>query len=353
MLDRVWAVPAGRRGALRAVALVPILLGLMSCSSNEENAPAREPAQQAEPATKGSNPLAGQSLYVNPQGAAALQAARWRSEGRKAGAAAMAGLAKRPTALWFADASDVTARVREATRKAAKANRTALLVAYHVPGRDCGSYSAGGSGSPQAYRTWVRGFARGIGSRRATVILEPDAVPQAVTESCLSNASQAERYALLADAVRTFAALPGVAVYIDAGNPGFVRPVSRLVGPLRAAGIKRADGFALNVSNFFRTGHVIQYGRALSRRLGGAHFVIDTSRSGNGPSLHDDPGGPKWCNPPGRAIGRSPTTDTGERKVDAYLWVKQPGASDGSCRAGAPPAGRWWPDYALQLVRNR
>jgi endoglucanase len=38
--------------------------------------------------------------------------------------------------------------------------------------------------------------------------------------------------------------------------------------------------------------------------------------------------------------------------VDAYLWVKQPGASDGTCRAGAPPAGHWWPEYALQLVRN-
>ena len=128
--------------------------------------------------------------------------------------------------------------------------------------------------------------------------------------------------------------------------------MSGLVGPLRAAGIKAADGFALNVSNFYRTDRVIEYGRALSRRLGGAHFVIDTSRNGNGPSFHDDPGGPKWCNPPGRAIGRSPTTQTGQRKVDAYLWVKQPGASDGTCRAGAPPAGHWWPEYALQLVRN-
>jgi endoglucanase len=352
MLDRVWAVRAGRRGALRAVALVPILMGLMSCSSDEQDAPAREPAKQSETATRSSHPLTGRALYVDPQSPAALQAARWRSAGRAADAAAMARLAKRPTAVWLADGADVTSRAREATQKAAEANRTALLVAYHVPGRDCGSYSAGGSGSPEAYRAWVRAFARGIGSRRATVILEPDAIPQAVTESCLSDASKAERYALLAGAVRTFAALPNVAVYIDAGNPGWVRPVDQLVGPLRAAGIKAADGFALNVSNFFRTGTVIQYGRALSRRLGGAHFVIDTSRNGNGPSLQDDAGGPKWCNPPGRAVGRSPTTTTRRRKVDAYLWVKQPGASDGSCRAGAPPAGHWWPEYALQLVRN-
>jgi endoglucanase len=352
MLDRMRAVRASRRGALRAVALVSILVGLMSCSSDERDAPAREPATQSETATQSANPLRGRSLYVDPQSPAALQAARWRAAGRTADAAAMAKLAKRPTAVWLADSADIAARAREATQKAARANRTALLVAYHVPGRDCGSYSSGGSGSAAAYRAWVRGFARGIGSRRATVILEPDAIPHAVTEACPSAASATERFALLADAVKTFAALPNVAVYIDAGNPGWVRPVDKLVAPLRAAGIEAADGFALNVSNFYRTGEVIKYGRALSRRLGGAHFVIDTSRNGNGPSLQDDRGGPKWCNPPGRAIGRSPDTSTGQRKVDAYLWVKEPGASDGSCRAGAPPAGHWWPEYALQLVRN-
>jgi endoglucanase len=340
MLDRV-----------RAVVLLAILVGLVGCSSDED-APARPPEPPADAAAKGSNPIAGQAFYVDPHGPAALQAKRWRSEDRGADAASMARLAKRPTAAWFADPAQIGSRVREASAKAASAGRSALLVAYHVPGRDCGSYSAGGSGSPSAYRAWVRGFARGIGARRATVILEPDAIAQAVVETCLSDAAKAERYALLADAVKTLAALPNTAVYIDAGNPGFVRPVSRLVGPLRAAGVTAADGFALNVSNFFRTDRVIEYGRALSRRLGGAHFVVDTSRNGNGPSFHDDPGGPKWCNPPGRAIGRSPTTQTGQRKVDAYLWVKQPGASDGTCRAGAPPAGHWWPEYALQLVRN-
>jgi endoglucanase len=198
----------------------------------------------------------------------------------------------------------------------------------------------------------VRGLARGIGARSAIVILEPDAIPQAIIQSCLSADAQAERYALIADAVSTLRRLPHVAVYIDAGNPGWVRPPTGLVAPLRAAGIARADGFALNVSNFFSTKKVIAYGRALSRHLHAAHFVIDTSRNGNGATLKDDAGGPKWCNPPGRAIGRSPTTSTGRRKVDAFLWVKTPGASDGTCRAGAPPAGHWWPEYALQLVRN-
>jgi endoglucanase len=343
MLDRVFAV---RAGGLRALGLALLLAAFAGCSDDDA------PADKVAVAGKSPNPLVGQALYVNPENPAAAQAARWRSEGRKADANAIEPIATRPTAVWVADEAEVTERVSEVTESADEADRTALLTAYHVPGRDCGSYSAGGSGSAAAYRAWVRAFARGIGERRATVILEPDAIPQAVEASCLSAAAKTERYALLRDAVKTFAALPRTAVYIDAGNPGWVRPAKRLVAPLRASGIAAADGFALNVSNFFRTGTVIRYGRQLSRRLGGAHFVIDTSRNGNGPSPKDDPGGPKWCNPPGRALGRAPTTDTGQRKVDAYLWVKEPGASDGTCRAGAPPAGRWWPEYALQLVRN-
>jgi endoglucanase len=116
--------------------------------------------------------------------------------------------------------------------------------------------------------------------------------------------------------------------------------------------VRAADGFALNVSSFYRTGTNIGYGRALSDRLGRAHFVIDTSRNGNGASPGQGGAPERWCNPPGRAIGVPPTTSTGHARVDALLWVKGAGNSDGACGQGAPPAGEWWPDYALALVRN-
>ena len=295
------------------------------------------------------NPLAGQSFYVDPASHAARQANAWRAAGRGQDAKAMARLARRPTATWIVDGGAVKGRVRSLTQRANRAGKTALLVAYHIPGRDCGSYSAGGAASARAYRSWVRAYASGIGSGRAVVILEPDAIPHAI-QGCLTRAERAERYRLLGFAVRTLSARPRTRVYLDAGNAGWIRPSSRLVGPLRRAGIGAADGFALNVSNFYRTGTTLGYGRALSGRLGGAHFVIDTSRNGNG-----TPGkrvaGSNWCNPPGRALGHDPTTDTGQRRVDAYLWVKAPGESDGTCRGG-PPAGQWWPQYALGLVRN-
>jgi endoglucanase len=77
------------------------------------------------------------------------------------------------------------------------------------------------------------------------------------------------------------------------------------------------------------------------------HFVIDTSRNGAGPPPED--GSPDhWCNPPGMRLGEAPTTSPDLPRVDALLWIKQPGDSDGTCR-GAPPAGQWWPQAALEL----
>ncbi|AKN71712.1 glycoside hydrolase [Streptomyces sp. PBH53] len=98
------------------------------------------------------------------------------------------------------------------------------------------------------------------------------------------------------------------------------------------------------------------------------HFVIDTSRNGLGawtPEPGKYTGDPEaWCNAPGRGLGPRPTADTGVPLVDAYLWIKVPGESDGSCTrntGGAidpeygivdPPAGAWWPDQAHALARN-
>jgi len=90
-----------------------------------------------------------------------------------------------------------------------------------------------------------------------------------------------------------------------------------------------------------------------------------------------------WCNPPGAGLGLRPTAKTGVPLLDAYLWVKIPGESDGSCdiAGGArawdftlynpwgvtgadqqhfdplwgtvdPAAGQWFPEQALQLAQR-
>lgn len=93
--------------------------------------------------------------------------------------------------------------------------------------------------------------------------------------------------------------------------------------------------------------------------------MIDTSRNGQGPwdasgyGLSDPQ---EWCNPLLRGLGRLPTADTGNALIDAYLWIKTPGESDGECNRGAaidpvrgyenPAAGAWFPEMALELVEN-
>lgn len=115
---------------------------------------------------------------------------------------------------------------------------------------------------------------------------------------------------------------------------------------LTSAGVAQAQGFALNVSNYRLTTELVTYGKDVSSRVGGKHFVVDTSRNGLGPSTDG-----QWCNPSGRALGPAPTTSTADPAVDAYLWIKKPGESDGACNGG-PPAGTLWADYALGLAER-
>ena len=139
-------------------------------------------------------------------------------------------------------------------------------------------------------------------------------------------------------------------MYVGAGNPGWITDTDKLAAGLRQAGVEKADGFALNVAAIDTTTANVTYGHTLSAKLSGVHFVVDTSRNGNGPPVAAT-GDRTWCNPTGRALGETPRTRTGDQLVDAYLWVKRPGESDGACGDGAPAAGVWWPAYALALAR--
>ena len=77
-----------------------------------------------------------------------------------------------------------------------------------------------------------------------------------------------------------------------------------------------------------------------------AHFVIDTSRNARGPlgvgryalppfnqpdSVIAGLTTGAWCNPPSMGLGPRPTADTGVPLLDAFLWIKTVGESDGAC----------------------
>ncbi len=97
------------------------------------------------------------------------------------------------------------------------------------------------------------------------------------------------------------------------------------------------------MSDVHSTADETAYARRVLAALGGRPgpgAVIDTSRNGNGA-----PKAGEWCDPAGRAPGRTPTTVTGLARIDAYLWVKLPGESDG-CKG---PAGSFTPGLRVRV----
>jgi endoglucanase len=114
------------------------------------------------------------------------------------------------------------------------------------------------------------------------------------------------------------------------------------------------------------------YASALGSTVPSTHFIVDTSRNGLGPDSmqsyaaapYDQPSSVttalaagNWCNPPSAGLGLKPTANTGVNLssldsylpgspalVDAYLWVKTPGQSDGQCDAAG--GVRAWDDTA-------
>ncbi|MEV5311648.1 glycoside hydrolase family 6 protein [Streptomyces sp. NPDC052610] len=337
----------GSRGAagVRATAVVlGAALLVAGCSSGDKDDPEPDGAAGAEITQQPKNIA---PFWVNPDGNAAEQVADYQKAGKDSEAEQIRKIAQQPTGEWISPESPEQ-EARGFTEAAAKADRTALLVLYNIPHRDCGQYSGGGAADGNAYRAWIDGVAQGIGDRVATVVLEPDAVLHLV-DGCTPGEFHEERYDLLKYAVGKLKSLKATKVYLDAGNAGWGHP-DQIFDPLRRAGVAEADGFSVNVSNFYSTEESIAYGKALSTKVGGKPFVVDTSRNGNGPYTEGNPD-ERWCNPPGRALGETPTTKTADPLVDAYLWVKRPGESDGECKGG-PKAGEWWPAYALKLAQG-
>ncbi|WP_231740376.1 MULTISPECIES: glycoside hydrolase family 6 protein [unclassified Mycobacterium] len=285
------------------------------------------------------NPLAGMRFYVNPASAAMRAAQKADPPSPE-----LTAIANTPQAYWLVPGGSA-ATVAKYVGDAQAAGALPVLTLYGIPHRDCGSFAAGGFASGADYRAWIDGIAADLGGSRVAIILEPDALAMA---DCLSGDQRQERFDLIRYAVDTFTRNPAAAVYVDAGHLRWHSP-EEMAARLNQAGVDRARGFSLNVANFFTTEEEIGYGEAISGLTNGSHYVIDTSRNGNG-AAPDSP--LHWCNPDGRALGVPPTTQTAGPHADAYLWIKRPGESDGTCDKGDPPAGTFVNQYAVELASN-
>jgi endoglucanase len=325
---------------------------------------------------------------------------------------------------------DVRKDVHRTVTHAHAVGAVPVLVVYDVPGRDCSQYSSGGAGSDAAYRAWIDGFTAGLrAGQQIVVVVEPDGLANLPSDCPAAYPGQdidaitAGRMADIRYAgQRIMRADPAALVYLDAGHSAW-HAVGDIAARLDQAGVRDFQGFSLNVSNYQPTPQLDEYGTWIAKclyyannpadggwRLGHydycasqyypatvtdystwhltdewyaanvdeaadpptstaqlAHFVVDTSRNGQGPwtTTAAYPDKQEWCNPPGRGLGLRPTATTGVALADAYLWIKTPGQSDGQCNRGIagsatdpewggivdPPAGDWFPQEALQLAR--
>ena len=284
------------------------------------------------------NPISGRQLYVDPDSTAAAMAAQQTPE--STAATAFEKLASTPSAIWLVPEEHPTAEISDylagVVGSAAAGDTLPVFVVYGIPGRDCGNASAGGL-SEAEYPDWVGAIATGLGDRESIVILEPDSL--ALAEQCGNTDERVEQ---LQTAI-TRLDVSGAQIYLDGGHSNW-HPAAEMAPLLKSAGIDRVRGFSTNVSNFNTTSDERSYATRLSSLTGGSHFVIDTSRNGNGSNG-------EWCNPSGRAIGDYPNLDDSDSAFDANLWIKTPGESDGPCNGG-PEAGVWWDAGALALVAN-
>lgn len=216
-----------------------------------------------------------------------------------------------------------------------------ILVLYNMPNRDIGQYSKGGAKTRDSYLYFIESFANGIKDKSPIVIYEPDSLPHT---TMMPEEDALWRMDLMKEGLELLTRSCRAHVYVDIGHSNWLSPkdAAKL---LNSVCNDKVRGFAVNVSNYRSTKESMNWGLKVCEHRPQDHFVIDTSRNGNGPH------GNEWCNPPGRALGEPPTCKTGEEQCDAFLWIKIPGESDGKANKG-PRAGRFWGEMAEQLVRN-
>lgn len=213
-------------------------------------------------------------------------------------------------------------------------SKTPIFILYNIPFRDAGGFSSGGAGSKEEYFSWVGSIQAAIGDKKAIVVLEPDALAHATS---FPDALRKERVDTLATALDILAKSKNALVYVDASHPEW-KSADEVKQLLTELGRNNFRGISINVSNYVDLQKDIDYGNAI-----GKPFIIDTSRNGQASANG------QWCNPRNQGLGKLPFVGNG--LMDAALWLKTPGESDGNCNGG-PNAGSWWQDIALELIKN-
>jgi hypothetical protein len=263
-------------------------------------------------------------------------------------------MALQPTVFWFNDVApvdDITRRLRAYVDDAQDGDPSTLvqMAVFRLwPEGEAQKHKPLSLAERARYRRWIDNAARGIGSARVAMVLEPDLAV------ALTGWRPAVRLRLARYAAQVFSSLPRTTVYLDAGASDWLS-VPKAVDMLRAAGIRYVRGFALGATHYTGTAAEIAYGTELVAALGRAgfrnrHFVIDTADNGRpftwtqywDKHPNGDFDNAEECRtrderqcvtlgiPPTSAVGAaglglSPRRRAQAREhVDAYLWFSRP-----------------------------
>ncbi|KAF2755930.1 cellulase [Pseudovirgaria hyperparasitica] len=360
----------------------------------------RQASGCASPVTLTGNPFASKTLHPNNFYRAEVTAAAAAISDASLKASALK-VANVGSFLWIDTIANI-ARIEPAL-KDVPCNNILGLVIYDLPGRDCAAKASNGElpvGSINRYKTeYIDPIVKLIKAHPNTafaLVIEPDSLPNLVTNANLATCqSSASGYREgVAYALKNLN-LPNVIMYLDAGHGGWLGWDANLTPGAQelASAWKNAGspaqlrGVSSNVAGwnawiktpgeFENTPdgkynkaqdekrYVQYFGAALAAAGMPNKFIVDTGRNAV-QGLRLEWG--DWCNVNGAGFGVRPTSNTGDAGVDAFVWVKPGGESDGTSDTSAvrydsfcgkndaykpaPEAGTWNQAYFEMLLRN-
>lgn len=416
------------------------------------------------------NPYVGATVYANPDYAAKVQTSIAQTQDA-ALKAKMQIVAQTPTFVWLdriaaiagsTDSAGLQEHLDNAlSQRQGSTPIVAQFVIYDLPGRDCAALASNGeipltaAGLAQYKASYIDEIVRIMGQPqyqgiRIVTVVEPDSLPNLVTNLNLSACAQASSTGIYVQGVQyalnRLHTLPNVYTYLDIGHSGWLGWPNNADGAVRlygqvadgtTGGRAAIDGFVTNTANdtslkepfmtatqqvggqqvmsatFFQFDPDIDeasFTADLYNRFTSAGwptsigFLTDTSRNGWGSAAR--PTGPSpspdlntfvnqskidtrqhrglWCNQNGAGLGERPQAQPPgfpASHLDAFVWVKPPGDSDGASSLipndegkgfdrmcdptfvtqygvlsnalpNAPLSGHWFHNQFVQLVQN-
>ncbi|KAI9041567.1 glycoside hydrolase family 6 protein [Aspergillus affinis] len=390
---------------MRALAaLLPFLFSSVKALPAASTTVSQSSPPSSSPTPTGSladgNPFEGVKQYVNPY---------YKSEVESSAIPSMTGsLAEQASAaadipsFYWLDTADKVPTMGEFLDDIKSQDDVAgIFVVYDLPDRDCAALASNGEyaiddGGVEKYKAYIDSIREQVekySDTKIILVIEPDSLANLVTNLDVTKCANAkDAYLECTNYAITQLNLPNVAMYLDAGHAGWlgwpanIGPAAELYASVykNASSPDAVRGLATNVANYNafsidscpsytseneicdEKSYINNFAPELASAGFDAHFIVDTGRNGNQPTGQNEWG--DWCNVKNTGFGARPSTDTGDELVDAFVWIKPGGESDGTsdesaerydahCGLGAalqpaPEAGTWFQAYFEQLVKN-